>query len=223
MFLVARREDRLQNLAAKLRRDFGVKVTVAKLDVRDRQAVVSFVQSHSVTLEKVSVLINNAGLAKGFDKIQDGNVDDWELMIDTNIKGLLYVTRAILPFFVAKNEGHIVQIGSVAGRWSYPKGNVYCATKSAVKMLNEAIRLDLNGTGIRITEVAPGMVETEFSEVRLGDSSKAKSVYSGTTPLSAEDVAEAVVWSVSRPKHVNIQEIVIYPTTQAAPGMVHRV
>jgi NADP-dependent 3-hydroxy acid dehydrogenase YdfG len=143
-------------------------------------------------------------------------VEDWDTMIDTNVKGLLYITRAILPQMVRQKRGHVVNIGSVAGHWVYEKGNVYCATKFAVRALTEGFRLDLQGTGIRVTEISPGMVETEFSEVRFGNKHQAKAVYEGRSPLSALDIAETVLWSTQRPAHVNIQEIVIYPTEQAS-------
>jgi NADP-dependent 3-hydroxy acid dehydrogenase YdfG len=164
----------------------------------------------------VDVLINNAGLAKGLSSLQEGNPEDWDAVVDTNIKGLLYVTRAILPKMIAQGRGHVVNIGSVAGHWVYEKGNVYCASKFAVRALTEGLRFDLAGTGIRVTEISPGMVETEFSEVRYGDREKGKAVYAGRKPLSALDIAETILWCVQRPAHVDIQEVVIYPTEQAS-------
>lgn len=222
LVLVARRRARLEGLAAEIKGASGVSVETFELDVSSRASVDRFVAAQAGLLSEVSVLVNNAGLARGLDTIQDGNLDDWEAMIDTNVKGLLYMTRAVLPHMVQRKDGHIVNIGSVAGFYVYPKGNIYCATKFAVRALNEALRLDLNGTGVRVTEISPGMVETEFSEVRLASAERAKAVYSGMTPLTAEDVAETVVWCASRPRHVNVQEVILYPTDQASPTVVHR-
>jgi serine 3-dehydrogenase len=167
-------------------------------------------------------LINNAGLALGRGPIQDGDPNDWDTMMDTNVRALLWVTKLALPALM-RTRGHIVNIGSVAGHLVYPGGNIYCATKHAVRALNQALRADLLGSGVRVTEVSPGMVETEFSEVRFqGDLKKARAVYAGMTPLKPEDVAEAVLWTLERPAHVNIEEIVIYPTDQASPTQIHR-
>jgi 3-hydroxy acid dehydrogenase/malonic semialdehyde reductase len=169
------------------------------------------------------VLVNNAGLAKGLSSIQDGDPADWEEMIDTNVKGLLSVTRAVLPHFLKNGRGHVVNLGSVAGHWVYPKGNVYVATKFAVRALTQAMRMDLSGTPIRVTEISPGMVETEFSLVRFGgDVARAKAVYSDFDPLRPEDIAETITWCVNRPARVNIQELVIYPTAQASPTLITR-
>jgi 3-hydroxy acid dehydrogenase/malonic semialdehyde reductase len=222
LFLVARREDRLNKIATGLREQFGVECHVAVLDVADKKSVDSFFKSQTSWLEKVTVLVNNAGLAKGLGNIQDGNTADWDVTIDTNVKGLLYITRGMLPFFQACGEGHIVNLGSVAGHYVYPKGNIYCATKFAVHALTEALRIDLCGSGIRVTEISPGMVQTEFATVRLGDEAKAKALYAGMTPLTPDDIADTVVWATSRPPHVNIQEIVVYPTDQASPTVIHR-
>ena len=222
LLLTARRADRLEKLAARLEKDHGVTAHVAVLDVSKRESVDRFVAEHGSLLEKVTVLVNSAGLAKGAEPLQEGNPAEWDVVIDTNVKGLLYVTRALLPYFLKRNQGHIVNLGSVAGRIVYPKGNVYCASKYAVRAINEALRIDLNGTPIRVTEISPGMVETEFSVVRFGDERKAKAVYAGMTPLTARDIAECVAWCVARPRHVNIQELVIYPTDQASPTIVKR-
>lgn len=222
LFLVARREDRLRSLSEEIRKKYQTAVGVAVLDVSDRKAVDSFKQQHAAELSRTTILVNNAGLAKGLDDIQHGKIDDWEQMIDTNIKGVLYLTRAVLDGMVENRRGHIIQIGSVAGHWVYPKGNIYCATKYAVNALTQAMRMDLVGKGIRVTEISPGMVETEFSLVRLEDGEKAKKVYAGMEPLKPSDVAEAVYWVASQPPHVNIQEIVMYPTDQASPMVVHR-
>jgi 3-hydroxy acid dehydrogenase / malonic semialdehyde reductase len=221
VWLVARREERLKKLVAELKSQ-GQYAEYSVLDITQRNAVALWATQHKNQIERVRVLINNAGLAKGVAPLQNGEISDWEQMIDTNLKGLLYMTRAVLPGMCAAGDGHIINIGSVAGRWAYPGGNVYCATKSAVHSLSESLRMDLLGKGIRVTEIVPGMVETEFSEVRLGDRARAKAVYAGVVPLTAHDVAESVDWCINRPKHVNVQEIVIYPSAQAAPGQVFR-
>jgi NADP-dependent 3-hydroxy acid dehydrogenase YdfG len=161
-------------------------------------------------------------LALGLEPIQCGNLDDWEITIDTNLKGLLYVTRGFLPQFVERQSGHVINIGSVASRWVYPKGNIYCVTKRAVRALTECLRLDLNGTAVRVTEIVPGLVKTDFSNVRFkGDKDRAAAVYRDIDCLSPSDVAEAVVWAAERPLHVNIQEVVIYPTAQASTNLFH--
>jgi len=223
LLLVARREDRLRALATQLHTEFRVPVHEYQLDVSDSHAVQKFVDEKGALLSEVTVLINNAGLAKGLSTFQEGDVKDWDVMMDTNVKGLLYVTRGVLPFFLRNKAGHIINVGSVAGRWVYPKGNIYCATKAAVAALTQTLRLDLAGTGIRVTEVSPGMVKTDFSLVRLeGDLDKAEAIYQGMTPLTGEDIAEAILWAVNRPSHVNIQEIVLFPTDQASTTMVSR-
>lgn len=222
LVLVARRLERVKALAAALAKASHVSATALELDVSSRAAVDSFVNANAALLARVNVLVNNAGLAKGFDVMQDASLDDWEAMIDTNVKGLLYMTRALLPGFIKRADGHIVNLGSVAGHIVYPKGNIYCATKFAVHALTQALRLDLNGTGVRVSEISPGMVETDFSKTRMGDEARAKAVYAGMTPLTGADIADAVAWCVSRPKHINIQEIVLYPTDQASPTVVSR-
>ncbi|MEQ1877725.1 MAG: SDR family NAD(P)-dependent oxidoreductase [Bdellovibrionia bacterium] len=211
-----RRQDRL----AEMEKSLGVQ-TLA-FDLSNRSECERVFLEHKATLEGVDVLVNNAGLARGLDAFQDGKFDDWDEMIDTNVKGLLYVTRAVLPGMIARDRGHIVNLGSVAGRWAYPKGGVYCASKFAVRALSESLRMDLIGTKIRVTNIEPGMVETEFSLARLGDPERAKSVYKGMTPLTAGDIAETILWSLSRPARVNIQELVIFPTDQASMQSVHR-
>jgi NADP-dependent 3-hydroxy acid dehydrogenase YdfG len=187
-----------------------------------RQLNLSALATFVALLARVSVLINNAGLAAGFDTLQTGKLDDWDATIDTNVKGLLYVTHALLPHFVERNDGHIINMGSVAGYLVYPKGNVYCASKHAVRAINESLRIDLLGSKIRVTAVSPGMVETEFSVVRMGDQKKADAIYAGMTPLTAQDIAETIHWCARRPKHVNIQDVIIYPTDQAQPTLVSR-
>jgi NADP-dependent 3-hydroxy acid dehydrogenase YdfG len=222
LLLVGRRKDRLNSLAERLHLKWGIDAKTYPLDVSKKASVEAFASEFSTELRKTTLLINNAGLAKGRSSIQEGNTDEWDVMIDTNIKGLLYMTHAVLPFLIEKREGHIINLGSVAGRWMYPQGNIYAATKRAVGALTESLRLDLMGTGIRVTELSPGMVETEFSLVRFGDPKKASAVYQGFEPLTARDIAEAAFWAYSRPKHVNIQEMVIYPTAQASTTAVHR-
>lgn len=223
LLLTARRKDRLEALAKDLMSKYQPQEFLAVgLDVTNPSDVDDFFKNEMGTLAKVEVLINNVGLAAGVDKVQDSKIQDWDLMIDTNIKGLLAMTRGILSHMVGKKSGHIVNLGSVAGRWTYPGGAVYCATKFAVRALSEGLRMDLLGTGIRVTNIEPGMVNTEFSVVRLGDQQKADQVYAGMTPLSAEDIAETIAWCIARPAHVNIQELVIYPTDQAHVGQVFR-
>jgi serine 3-dehydrogenase len=219
LILAARRVDRLQTLAQEL----GVESHVIELDVRNRAAVHQAVDAIPESFAAIDVLVNNAGLSRGFDPIFQGSEDDWDEMIDTNVKGLLYVTRAVLPGMVTRARGHIINIGSIAGHETYPNGNVYCASKAAVKTLNKGMRLDLIGTGIRVSSIDPGLVPTEFSEVRFhGDRARADKVYADTRPLSADDVAETVLWCVSRPPRVNVESLLLMPTDQAAPAMVHR-
>lgn len=222
LILIARREEKLKKLAQKLRTDHKIEIHPFALDIQNRASITSFVEHHQKLLSNVKALINNAGLAKGRMLFQEGILEDWETMIDTNLKGVLYITRLLIPFLLKQPQAQIVNLGSVAGRWIYPMGNVYCATKSAIHALSEALRLDLNGTRIRVTEIVPGMVNTEFSEVRLGDKAKADAVYAGMTPLTGRDVAEAIAWCITRPSHVCIQELVIYPTEQASPTVVSR-
>ena len=223
LILLARRKDRLEKLKAEiLSSGSPSEVVIAEVDVTKPEQIAAFVKTHSNLLEKVEVLINNAGLAKGTDKMQEAKTADWDVMILTNITGLLHFTRAVLPFFVAKQSGHIINIGSVAGRWTYPGGGVYAATKFAVRAITEGLRLDLIGKQIRVSNIEPGMVNTDFSLVRFEDKEKAKAVYAGMKPLTAEDIAETISWVVSRPAHVNIQELVIFPTDQASIRDVNR-
>lgn len=223
LILWARRVERLEQLAAELERSCGVSARFARLDVRDREAVNRAAEALIREGLVPDVLINNAGLAAGLDKLHEGDPDDWDRMIDTNIKGLLNVTRAILPAMVERGRGHIVNIGSVAGHLVYPKGNVYNATKFAVRALTEGMSLDLVGTPIRVSSIDPGMVETEFSLVRFhGDAEKAAEVYRGLQPLTADDVADAVAYVVNLPEHVNVLDLVMYPTAQRNVYVVHR-
>jgi NADP-dependent 3-hydroxy acid dehydrogenase YdfG len=222
IILWARRHDRLEAVARRCR-DLGApKVHIASIDVREREAIVAEIRANEDVYREVDVLLNNAGLAKGMVPFPEAKTEDFDQMIDTNLKGFLSVTEAILPFFIAANRGHLIHLGSAAARWAYPKGHVYCATKAAVHSLTETLRLDLNGTAIRVTEIAPGMVNTDFSTVRLGDEKRAKAVYAGMTPLLAADIADAIHWVATRPAHVNIQEMVIYPVDQASTTVVSR-
>ncbi len=221
----ARRKDRLEALRLQVDSTHGEgRCRILALDVRDRDAVFAAVtQIDEDFPEGVDILVNNAGLAAGLSSIASGSFDHWDRMIETNLTGLLNVTRAVLPGMQQRGRGHVVNIGSIAGREVYPSGNVYCATKHAVRALNKAMRLDLLGTGIRVTTVDPGMVDTEFSHVRFdGDQERVRAVYTGLTPLHAEDVADAVVWAVSRPAHVNVEEILLMPSAQASATAAYR-
>ncbi|MCU0567100.1 MAG: SDR family oxidoreductase [Oculatellaceae cyanobacterium Prado106] len=222
LILAARRLERLEQLAAELR-GMGSQVLVLEMDVCDRPTVKSTLQSLPDPWNQIDILVNNAGLSRGLDPLQDGSIQDWEEMIDTNIKGLLYVTRFVVPAMVSRRRGHVVNIGSVAGHQVYPKGNVYCATKAAVRSLSEGLKIDLLGTPVRVSSVDPGMVETEFSEVRFrGDAERAGKVYQNVQPLTAADIADVVLFCVTRPAHVNLSEILVMPVDQATPTIVHR-
>lgn len=223
LLLSARRLDRIVSLAAELADRHGIETHTAVLDVTDRSAVAQYVDDLVGEGLIPDVLVNNAGKAKGLDTLQEGDLDHWDEMIDTNVKGLLYVTRAVLPHMVARDSGHVINIGSIAGRWVYPKGAVYNATKFAVRALSEAMNIDLLGTQIRVSSVDPGLAETEFSEVRFdGDSDRAASVYSDTVPLTADDVADAVIYVANAPPHVDIFNLVMMPTVQRYPGYIER-
>jgi 3-hydroxy acid dehydrogenase / malonic semialdehyde reductase len=225
LILLARREERLQELVASLeaKGTSADRVYTIVADVRDRVSVELVIAQLPPEWAAIEILINNAGLSRGLDKLHEGDFQDWEEMIDTNIKGLLYVTRAVVPGMVARGVGHVVNIGSIAGHQTYPQGNVYCGTKAAVRSISEGLKIDLLGTPIRVTSVDPGMVETEFSEVRFhGDRDRAKQVYQGLTPLFAIDIADTILFCITRPAHVNISEILLVPTAQATPTLVHR-
>ncbi len=223
LLLAARREDRLRSLQSRLQSAGAKEVAALTLDVRDPQQVQQAIDGLPAPWQAIDILLNNAGLSRGLDKVHEGNIVDWEEMIDTNVKGLLYVTRAVVPGMVARGHGHVVNIGSTAGRVTYPGGAVYCATKAAENRINEGLRMDLLGTPVRVTSVDPGMVETEFSRVRFhGDERRAAAVYAGMTPLTAADVAEAVLWATSRPAHVNVAEILLTGIDQANSILVHR-
>jgi len=223
ILMCARRGERIEKLAKALETEHETAVHTFRLDVREQAAVDEAVAGLAEAWRAIDILVNNAGLSRGLDKLPGGLVSDWEEMIDTNVKGLLYVTRAVLPGMIERGRGHVINIGSIAGLEVYPGGAVYCASKFAVRALTKGLRLDLNGTPIRVSEVAPGMVETEFSVVRFhGDAERARKVYQGLTPLGPDDIAEAVVWCATRPLHVNVSDVVIWPTAQASPTLVHR-
>jgi NADP-dependent 3-hydroxy acid dehydrogenase YdfG len=223
LILCARRVDRLDALGSELEAEHGTRVRVGRLDVRDAEAVDAFVADVVGDGEVPDVLVNNAGLARDLLKIQEGRRASWDEMIDTNVKGLLYVTRAVLPHMIARDSGHIVNIGSVAGRQVYPSGNVYNATKFAVFALNQAMAIDLVGTNIRVSTVDPGAVHSEFSDVRFfGDTERAETVYEGYRPLQPEDIADAVCYVVNTPEHVNVQEMLVMPTDQRNPYVIHK-
>jgi 3-hydroxy acid dehydrogenase/malonic semialdehyde reductase len=223
LILTGRRIDRLDKLAAHLNKKYNVEVAVSSFDVRNRDEVVENLEGLPAKWKKVNVLINNAGLSQGLDPIDKGDMDDWDRMIDTNVKGLLYVTKIVSNWMITNGHGHIVNLGSIAGKEVYANGNVYCASKHAVDALNKAMRIDLLPHGIKVTAVHPGAVETEFSIVRFkGDETRAKKVYEGFDALSADDVAETIWFAVSRPAHVNINELIVMPTAQASAGNIFR-
>ncbi|HSL18604.1 MAG TPA: SDR family NAD(P)-dependent oxidoreductase [Methylomirabilota bacterium] len=223
LLLTARRRDRLEALADRLRSDGAAEVVVGALDVRDRAAVDAFVGGLAPEWAAIDILVNNAGLARGLAPLHEGDVTDWEEMLDTNVKGLLWVTRAVLPGMVERGRGHVINIGSIAGHETYPSGNVYCATKHAVTALNRCLAIDLLGTGVRVSSVDPGLVETEFSMVRFhGDRERADAVYRGLEPLVGSDVADAVLFCATRPLHATVREMILLPTAQAAAVHVHR-
>jgi len=223
LILSARRGERLENVARTIRERYRVKVHSMCLDVTRQRDVENVFASLPEEWQAIDILVNNAGLSRGLDKIQEGKIQDWEEMIDTNVKGLLYVSRAVLPGMVQRNRGHVINLGSIAGRQLYPGGNVYCASKFAVRALNQGMKMDLLGTQVRVSSVDPGLVETEFSEVRFhGDKERAKKVYADMRPLNGDDVAEAILFCATRPPHVNILEVVLVPTAQASVRDVHR-
>ena len=223
LILIGRRLDRLEKLAAHLNDKYNTEVAICAFDIRDRDEVVSNLENLPAKWKKVDVFINNAGLSSGLDPIQKGSYDDWDVMIDTNVKGLLYATKVVSNWMINNGHGHIINLGSIAGKDIYPNGNVYCATKAAVDALNKAMRIDLLPYGIKVTAIHPGAVETEFSEVRFhGDKERAKKVYEGLVPLVADDVAETIWFVASRPPHVNINELILVPTAQASGTIFHR-
>ncbi|MCC6396252.1 MAG: SDR family oxidoreductase [Bacteroidetes bacterium] len=223
LLLSARRKERVDRLAKALQEEFHVRTHTMFLDVRDRTAVDAAINGLPQEWRSIQVLVNNAGLARGLSKVHEGLVQDWEEMIDTNVKGLLYVSRAIIPGMVQRKSGHVINISSIAAHQVYPNGNVYCASKFAVRALTEGLKMDLLGTGVRVCAVSPGLVETEFSLVRFhGDGQRAAKVYESMKPLLGEDIADIVVFCAMRPPHVDISEVIVMPTDQASVHHVHR-
>ena len=220
LILTGRREERLKIISDELINSFDIKVITGSFDVRVKQECVDFVESLQVD---VDLLVNNAGLARGVDPVQKGDFEDWDMMIDTNVKGLLTMTRLITPKMIQRNSGHVINIGSTAGHETYPGGVVYCATKYAVKAITEATKKDVHGTKVRVSMISPGLVETEFSNVRFkGDQNRADSVYKGMDPLTANDIAEIIIFMANRPVHVNILDSIVMPVYQSSAQMVHR-
>ena len=216
LILTGRRQERLDQLAQHLNTTHNVRIAVAAFDIRSREQVMHHLESLPAELKKVDVLVNNAGLSQGLDPIQNGDFTDWDTMIDTNIKGLLYASKTVANWMIGNGSGHIINLGSIAGKDVYTNGNVYCATKAAVDALTKGMRLDLLSHGIKVTAIHPGAVETEFSQVRFkGDAERAKKVYGGFRPLTAEDVADAIWYAASRPAHVNVNDMLLMPTAQA--------
>lgn len=224
LIITARRFDRLNAAAKELSSKYGIKCFPFQLDVRSHEQIEALFKKLETDQLEVDILINNAGLALSTDKLQEGSIQNWDTMIDTNLKGLLYMTRAVLPSMIKKNSGHIINIGSTAAHECYSGGNVYCATKHAVKAISRSLRLDLFGTAIRVSEIDPGAVETEFSEVRWNDKEKAKKLYQGFTPLVAEDIADTVIYCATRPLHVNVSELKVFPQAQSQgnPAGIYR-
>lgn len=223
LILTARRVQRLEALKAQLEQRFGAKIVLLTFDVSDRTAVNIALDSLPMEWQPIDILINNAGLSRGLDKLYEGHIPDWEDMINTNLKGLLYMTRAIVPGMVERGRGHVINLGSIAGHETYPRGNVYCATKAAVRVISEGLKQDLLGTPVRVSSVDPGLVETEFSQVRFhGDEARAKAVYADTVPLTPQDVAEVILFCAARPAHVNISEVLMMSTAQSGATLVDR-
>ena len=222
IIIAGRRKDRLDEAASELNKS-GVKVYIMQLDVRNYDDVEKAINELPDEWKKIDILINNAGLSRGLNKIHEGVLDDWEEMIDTNVKGLLYVSKCVIPLMLERNSGHVVNIGSIAGHEVYPAGNVYCATKHAVDAITKGMRMDLNGTGVKVTTIDPGLVETEFSNVRFrGDDERAKTVYKGMTPLTPDEVAEAILFAVTCSENMVVAEMILLPKDQASSTMVHR-
>jgi 3-hydroxy acid dehydrogenase/malonic semialdehyde reductase len=221
LIITGRRDQRLAEITQEL--EPLVPVLTLNFDVRDRERVFDLLTQLPEEFNQIDILINNAGNAHGLDFIQDGDPDDWDAMIDINVKGLLYVSKAIIPDMVRRGQGHVIHIGSTAGKEVYPKGNVYCASKHAVDALNHGMRIDLNGKGIKVSAIHPGLVETEFSQVRFkGDNARAEQVYKGFTPLTAQDIAEIIVFVLSRPAHVNIADLMVMCLDQASSTIVNK-
>ena len=223
LILIARRTQLLQELSHHLADKYAVEIQTLVADVRHKEQLTTVLEALPTEWKKVDVLVNNAGLSQGLDPIDRGDTDDWDVMIDTNVKGLLYVTKIVSNWMIAQQVGHIINIGSIAGKEVYPNGNVYCATKHAVDALNKGMRVDLLPHNIKVTAIHPGMVETEFSIVRFkGDEERAKNVYKGFEPLLAQDIADAIWFAVSRPAHVNINDMLIMPAAQATATITQK-
>lgn len=223
LIINARRKNLIDEIADDIRKKFGVKVYAYKLDITKRDDVINSIKTLPVEFKNIDILINNAGLARGLNKFYEDNPDDWEEMIDTNVKGLLYATHAILPGMIEKKGGHIINIGSIAGREAYPKGAVYCATKHAVDAITRSLRMDTIDKNILVSTIDAGLVETNFSKVRFnGDEEKAKNMYKGLTPLTGDDIADAVLYCATRPLHVNIAEITLLAARQASATISYR-
>lgn len=222
LILAARRLHKIDELAAQLKDQYGVDILTLALDVQDNMAINAALSSLPDAFKAITILVNNAGLALESTKIQDGNVAHWDTMIQTNVSGLLYMTRAVLPGMIERDQGHIVNIGSVAGHDCYTAGNIYCGTKHMVRALSKSLRIDLSGTHIRVTEIDPGAVHTHFSEVRWRSKEKSDQFYADFEPLVADDIADAVIYATTRPSHVNIAEMVIYPVAQASVNHLSR-
>jgi 3-hydroxy acid dehydrogenase / malonic semialdehyde reductase len=224
LILMARRIDKIKEVAEDLFKKYGTESYNIQADVRNYKELKKYINDLPENWQDIDVLINNAGKARGLDFIHEGDLDDWEEMIDTNVKGLLYLTRLVMPGMVERKSGHIINIGSIAGRQVYPKGGVYCASKAAVKSISESIAIDANGTGVRVSNIDPGLVETEFASVRFhGDEEKAETVYQGYKPLEGVDIAEICYFCSIMPEHVMIQDVLVTPTAQATATIVHKV
>ncbi len=223
LLICARRQPRVEELAERLKSEFGVEVFAFGLDVRDRAATEQALLDLPAGWQAIDIIVNNAGLSRGLEPLQQGSYQDWDEMLDTNVKGLLNISRTLLPEMIERGSGQVINIGSIAGHEVYPGGAVYCASKHAVDAITRGLRIDLNGTGVRVSTVDPGLVDTEFSNVRFhGDDQRAAKTYVGMTPLAGADVAATVVWVASRPPHVNAAEILLLPTDQASCTIVHR-
>jgi len=223
LVLCARRLERLQAMEAELRDAGAADLLLLEIDVRDRETVKRVLNELPEAWRSIDVLVNNAGLSRGLTKLYEDDIENWEEMIDTNVKGLLYVTRAIVPGMVERDHGHVINLGSIAGHMAYANGGVYCATKAAERFISDGLRIDVNGTAVRVTSIDPGMVETDFSKVRFrGDAERAAKTYQNVDPLKAEDIADAIVWAATRPAHVSIQSVVLTPTAQANPFVLTR-
>jgi 3-hydroxy acid dehydrogenase / malonic semialdehyde reductase len=223
LLLAARRREKLQTMQEPLLKAGATAIHTLELDVRDRHTVEQSITSLPEEWQPIDILINNAGLSRGLDKVQEANPDDWDVMIDTNIKGLLYVTRAVLPGMVKRQSGHIINVGSTAGELAYPGGSVYCGTKAAERLITDGMRIDLLGSSVRVTSIDPGAVKTDFSLVRFGgDQARAAKVYESITPLRPEDIARTMVWVASQPGHVNISRVLMTSTDQANSLVIHR-